>query len=381
MSKIIITRKPIKTIAKGADKDPLEKKRSKKSSVTFDNEDGQMTTADTVKDLSSRWGRAAKYIVKGLPPVIPEFAPLWEGGISAEDPYYDILCREFSYGFFPPNMYFDNHRGVVILSKYCKKKVTKKALKNKSADFVCNTLFGDTMERTTMARNTATNQNNDPAPDEEEEEDPDHFIRERHSEKRILDVINRGVSRGEFLIRELLEEGITYHQLYTELVYYLYKVAGILSPMDANKLRQKEEMKNQLMKEAEENMHISWKKLHVVEKESYWLQYIIHKVPSISRQKIRFLVNWFHVVFLRGDFEVRFEKRIIIDIPGLVLDEHGNIVSFTSENRAKKVAKNFEFILGKYSGFQMTKFWFKDIIDNQSADNVAVENTQTSQMN
>lgn len=369
MSKIIITRKTIKAIVKGEDKDQPEKKRTKKNSVTFDNEDGQMTTADTIKDLSSRWGRAAKNIVKGLPPTIPEFAPIWEKGISAEDPYYDILCREFSYGLFPPNMYFDHHRGVVILSKYIKKKVTKKALKNKSADFVCNTLFGDTMERTTMARNTATaNLNNATSNYEDLQEDIGNLLRERNAEKRILDVINRGVSRGEFLVRELLEEGITYHQLYTELIYYLYRVAGILSPLDANKLRQKEEMKNQLMKEAEENAYVSWKKLHVVEKESYWLRFIQKKAPLMTRQKMRFLLNWFHVIFLRGDFEVQFEKRAIIDIPGLEIDEHGTIVSFASENRAKKTAKDFEFVLGKYGGFQMTKFWFKDSTDDQTSE-------------
>lgn len=369
MSKIIITRKPIKAIVKGDDKESAERKKTRKNAVTFDNEDGQMTTADTVKDLSSRWGRAAKHIVKGLPPTIPEFAPIWERGISSEDPYYDILCREFSYGFFPPNMYFDHHRGVVILSKYIKKKITKKALKNKSADFVCSTLFGDTMERTTMARNTtAINQYNTTTNGEEPQEDPETLLHERNTEKRILDVINRGASRGEFLIRELLEEGISYHQLYTELVYYLYKVAGILSPIDANKLRQKEEMKNQLMKEAEENAYVSWKKLHVVEKESYWLRFIQKKVPLISRHKLRFLLNWFHVVFLRGDYEVQFEKRMIMDIPGLELDEHGTIVSFTSENRAKKSTKDFEFVLGKYGGFQMTKFWSKNSSDEQTTD-------------
>jgi len=370
MSKIIITRKPIKALTKSGDSSTMEKKRTKKSSVTFDNEDGQMTTTETVKDLSSRWGKAAKYIVKGIPPVIPEFAPLWEKGMSAEDPYYDILCREFSYGFFPENMYFDQHRGVVILSKYVKKKITKKSAKNTSAEFVCTTLFGDTLERTTVNRSVkGTNIKKDTEVDVNDNSntvanmntmDETIFMECEHSnDQAILDIINRGVSRGEFLVRELVAAGISHHQLFMELKYYLYKVAGILSPSDANKLRQKEEMKNTLMKEANECNHVSWKKQHIVEKETHWLKFVMRKVPGISRHKLKFLLSWFHVIFLKGDYEVQFVNKAIKDIPGLEFDESGNIVCFQCENRAKKVAKEFEYILGKYNGFQMTKFWSK----------------------
>lgn len=365
MSKIIITRKPIKALTKPSEIVAPEKKRVKKTTVTFDNEDGQSTTTETVKDLSSRWGRAAKFIVKGLPPIISGFVPLWEKGLSSEDPYYDIICREISYGMFPENMYFDHHRGVVILSKYVKKKITKKSARNTSADFVCTTLFGDTVERTTMARNTtATNlqnqsvmtNNNDESPSEEELE----MARENELDQKILDIVNRGTSRGEFLLRELVEAGISHHQLYMELKYYLYKVAGILSPIDANKLRQKEEMKNKLLKEVDDNSQISWKKLHNVEKERHWWKYIHRKVPGISRLKLKFLMSWLNVVFLKGDYDIKFENKEIVDIPGLELDEQGNIIRFDSENRAKKVFKEYEFVLGKYNGFQMNKFWFKD---------------------
>ena len=365
MSKIIITRKPIKALTKPSEFVAPEKKRVKKTTVTFDNEDGQSTTTETVKDLSSRWGRAAKFIVKGLPPIISGFVPLWEKGLSSEDPYYDIICREISYGMFPENMYFDHHRGVVILSKYVKKKITKKSARNTSADFVCTTLFGDTVERTTMARNTtATNlqiqsvmtNNNDESPSEEELE----MARENELDQKILDIVNRGTSRGEFLLRELVEAGISHHQLYMELKYYLYKVAGILSPIDANKLRQKEEMKNKLLKEVDDNSQISWKKLHNVEKERHWWKYIHRKVPGISRLKLKFLMSWLNVVFLKGEYDIKFENKEIVDIPGLELDEQGNIVRFDSENRAKKVFKEYEFVLGKYNGFQMNKFWFKD---------------------
>lgn len=376
MSKIIITRKPIKALNKSDSSIADDKKKARKSKVTFDNEDGQMTTTETVKDLSSRWGKAAKFIVKGVPPVIPEFAPLWEKGLSSEDPYYDILCREFSYGFFPENMYFDHHRGVVILSKYVKKKITKKSAKNTSAEFVCTTLFGETLERTTMNRSVKGTNNVKKATEEESPStdinDNSISIRqEEESDQNILDIINRGVSRGEFLVRELVAGGISHHQLFMELKYYLYKVAGILSPTDANKLSQKEEMKNTLMKEANDGNHVSWKKHHIVEKETFWLKFVKTKVPGISRAKLKFLLSWFHVVFLKGDYELEFVNKTIKNIPGLEFDDNGNIVCFQCENRAKKVPKEFEYVLGKYNGFQMTKFWTK--ISESNEPNVEEE--------
>ena len=391
MSKIIITRKPIKALNKLGESSALERKRPKKVSLLIDNEDGQMTTTETVKDLSSRWGKAAKFIVKGIPPVIPEFAPLWEKGMSAEDPYYDILCREFSYGFFPENMYYDQHRGVVILSKYVKKKITKKSAKNNSAEFVCTTLFGETLERTTMNR-SVKGTNNVKKPTEEEVDVNDnsatmnednnlntnsdimapHHPDSVENDQTILDIINRGTTRGEFLLRELVAAGISHHQLFMELKYYLYKVAGILSPTDANKLSQKEEMKNTLMKEANVGNHVSWKKQHIVEKETHWLRFVKTKVPGISRPKLKFLLSWFHVVFLKGDYEVQFSNKTIQGIPGLEFDELGNIVCFNCENNAKKVVKEFEFVLGKYNGFQMTKFWSK-LTDDVPMDDTNIE--------
>lgn len=360
MTNIIIARKPIKSLIKtggvgenGGAKGEVKKIR--KNTVTFDNqEDGQPTAAETVKDLSSRWGKAAKYIIKGAPPTVKEFVPLWEEGLSSEDPYYDIMCREFSYGFFPGNMYFDQHRGVVILSKYVKKKVTKKGAKNTSAEFVCNTLFADTLERTTMARNTATAVVHLPV----EEEEENMKMRDSMLEQSVLDIATRGILRGEFLVRELLQAGISHHQLYMELKYYLYKVAGILSPLDANKLREKEQIKNQLLTEADEHGKISWKKLHSMEKEAYWVRYIKGRLSEISKQKLRYLVSWFRIIFLKGDYRVDMEKKAIVDIPGLQFDDQGNIISFVSENR-KKTTKDFEYILGKFHGFQMTKFWSK----------------------
>jgi len=363
MNKIIITRKTVKSLSEKPTTDNnndnkidngIEKKKTRKSStVTFDNEDNKTTTMETVKDLSSRWGRAAKYIVKGMAPTITEFAPLWEQGLSSEDPYYDILCREFSYGFFPDNMYFDHHRGAVILSKYTKKKISKKNAKNTSVEFLCNTLFGDTVERTTMARNVTTTNNN---PSEMEEEVPTNG----NAEHSILEIVNRGASRGEFLVRELLRAGISYHQLYMELKYYLFKVVGILSPLDANKLRQKEEMQQKLLEEANDEVVVSWKKLHVVNKVNYFIQYIKKRVPTISRHKLNFLISWFHVVFLRGDYAIEYENHTIMDIPGLSLDNHGSLLGFDSENRTKKIVKDYYYVLGKYNGFQMTKFWSKD---------------------
>lgn len=324
-------------------------------------EDKKTVKKNCKDEIEVKWGRATKHIIRGDTPIIPEFARLWQSNITGEDQYYDLLFREFSYGYFPKDMYFDHHRRALIMSKFVNKEPGKKrkGVSDVTTEVIAGkTIFGNTFEITNTNVKTI---------DTSSENLPEEVKTTRYDEENLLEILRRGYSRGELLIRELLQSGITDEQFYVEVKFFLYKVASILSPTDSHRVREREGEFKKLMNDNRDYMldHRSWSKITKAEKEALFIKYYLDLYrKTADDDKLNLTITqqtnaqlWFHCILSTFNIPVTFSKNKIENIPGFSVSPSGKII-FDLEiygNKIIEISKIQSVSIGEFTGINFNR--------------------------
>lgn len=267
---------------------------------------------DETKKIKAEWGRAFKHMNDGKEPSFPIFLQISEQGECIADPFFQKMFREMAFGSFPKGVFYDKNRDCLVCTEMSGRR-NSSVRQSKLEKFirVCIPERMILTETSGTVTRTADQRSRDQTRDTEMEMDIEGDDRREMMEKRAIKFIHRCNQRLELPVSVLQTKyGLSLDRIFQEIKLFLYMTIDVLSPWDANILREDSYQTIQIKERVTSlKPQRPWKKLSQLEQISMVYQFCRFIVYHLFRRAVDSLTP----------SQERFFKHIRDEISGMVM--------------------------------------------------------------